>query len=276
MSKQSHNCRVNGIFTRPGHKMHTISWKRVPCKIKPSCPFAVFWYTANPAYSAVNNESCFFYERQLWTYNFGIHTGGTDERFVYMWHEGIAARGSTEISSCLYRHLSTIYTHATHLILYSESCGGQNRNIHLLCLYLHIVGNPSLPFDVIDHKFMVPGRSYLPNDWDFGVIEQAKRRRQQIYTPSERYELVRLVCRTSPFTVVEMSSEDFVEIKELTKLITNRKVDTLGRSVDWLSIRWIQVRKEAPLKFRFRRSWTNWRIGRKWIFAVKLKDAQLT
>lgn len=45
-----------------------------------------------------------------------------------------------------------------------------------------------------------------------------------------------------------------VAIKELKKLITNRKVDTLGRSVDWLSIRWIQVRKEAPLKFRFKRS----------------------
>lgn len=180
-----------------------------------------------------------FYKRQLWTYNFGVHTGGTDERFAYMWHEGIAARGSTEIGSCLYRHLSTISTHATHLILYSDSCGGQNRNIHLLCLYLHIVGNHSLPFDVIDHKFMVPGHSYLPNDRDFGVIEQARRRRQQIYTPSEWYELVRSACRTSPFTVVEMSSENFVAIKELTKLITNRKVDTLGRTVDWFSIRWI-------------------------------------
>ena len=91
------------------------------------------------------------------------------------------------------------------------------------------------PFDITDHNFMVPGHSYLPNDRDFGVIEQAKRRRQQIYIPSEWYELVRSACRTSLFTVVEMSSENFVAIKELMKLITNREVDTLGRSVDWLT-----------------------------------------
>ena len=33
----------------------------------------------------------FFYEQQLWTYNFGIHTGGTEDHFAYMWHKDIAA-----------------------------------------------------------------------------------------------------------------------------------------------------------------------------------------
>ena len=115
-----------------------------------------------------------FYKCRLWTYNFGVHDGGTGEHYAYMWHEGVAARGSTETGSCLLRHVSTMSTSATHLILYSNSCGWQNRNIYLLCLFLHIVGNPNLPFDVIDHKFMVPGHSYLPNDRDFGTIEQAK------------------------------------------------------------------------------------------------------
>ena len=36
--------------------------------------------------------------------------------------------------------------------------------------YLHVVGYPNLLFNVIDHKFMIPGHSYLPNDRDFGVI----------------------------------------------------------------------------------------------------------
>lgn len=114
-----------------------------------------------------------FYKRQLWTYNFGIHNGGTGERSAYMWHEGTAARGSTEIGLCLLQHVRSMSTSASHLILYGNSCRGQNRNVHLLCLYLHIVGNPNLPFDMTDHKFMVPGHSFLPNDRDFGIIEQA-------------------------------------------------------------------------------------------------------
>ena len=195
-----------------------------------------------------------FYKRQMWTYNFGVHDGGSDQRTMYMWHEGTAARGSIEIGSCLLKHVSTISTSATRLVLYSDSCGGQNRNIHLLCLYLHIVGNPNLPFDVIDHKFMIPGHSYLPNDRDFGVIEQAKRRHPQIYVPQEWYELVRTACRSNPFRVIEMETDDFKAIKDLKKCVVNRKVDVTGGAIDWFSIRWIQVRKEDPLKFRFRRS----------------------
>jgi hypothetical protein len=74
---------------------------------------------------------------------------------MYRWHEGIAARVSTEIGSCLLKHVSTMSTSATHLVLYSDSCGGQNRNIHLLCRYRHIIGNPNLPIESVDHNFMI-------------------------------------------------------------------------------------------------------------------------
>ena len=74
---------------------------------------------------------------------------------------------------------------------------------------------PKLPFDVIDHKFMIPGHSYLPNDQDFGVIEQAKRRHTQINIPQEWHELVHTSCRSNPLRVIEMETKDFVAIMEL-------------------------------------------------------------
>ena len=117
-----------------------------------------------------------FYKRQLWTYNVGIHNCKTGGACMHMFHEGIASRGSHEIGSCLLKHLREMNTDAKHLILYSDSCGGQNRNIFIVCLLLHIVCSQEFTISLIDHKFMVSGHSYLPNDRDFGSVETARRR----------------------------------------------------------------------------------------------------
>ena len=143
---------------------------------------------------------------------------------------------------------------ATNLIPYSDSCGGQNRNVYIMCLLLHIVANPNYPFSVVDHKFMVSGHSYLPNDRDFGSVETAKKRAQHVYLPEDWYELVRSSRRNNPFQVTEMQRTDIVSLQVLKAAIVNCKVNTNHQKVDWLKIRWIQVRKEYPLQFRYRYS----------------------
>ena len=195
-----------------------------------------------------------FYKRQLWTYNLGIHDCRSGRGCMHMWHEGIASRGSYEVGSCLLRHLKEMNTTATHLVLYSDSCGGQNRNINILVLLLHIVANPDLTFEVIDHKFMVSGHSYLPNDRDFGNIETARRRCQHLFVPDDWCHLVRTARRRNPFAVTEMENKDFLSFEPLTKAIVNRKVNTDKKKVDWLGIRWIQVQKDEPFQFRYRHS----------------------
>ena len=117
-----------------------------------------------------------FYKRQLSMYNLGTHDCKTDQGLMYMWHEGIASHGSGEIGSCLLHHLRQKATTANKLILYSDSCGGQNRNINLLCLWLYIMANPDLSITQIDQKFLVSGHSFLPDDRDFGNIESEEDR----------------------------------------------------------------------------------------------------
>ena len=60
-----------------------------------------------------------FYKRQLWTYNLEVG-------YMHLWYEGITSRGSHEVGLCILKYLKTTNPTASHLVTYSDSCGGQN------------------------------------------------------------------------------------------------------------------------------------------------------
>lgn len=82
-----------------------------------------------------------FYKRQLWTYNLCIYNESKRQGYMHMWSENVASRGGQEIGSCLLKHFEEHFPDGVKkLILYSDSCGGQNKNIKLALLlkkFLH-------------------------------------------------------------------------------------------------------------------------------------------
>ena len=51
-----------------------------------------------------------------------------------------------------------------------------------------------------------------------------------------------------------MERENFLSIKNIRAEIVYRKVNTNKERVEWLNIRWIQLRKEKPFEIRYRYS----------------------
>ena len=120
-------------------------------------------------------------------------------------------------------------------------------------MWMHICMSTTI--EKIDHKFLVSGHSFLPNDSDFGVIERtAVKHVNDIYVPEQWFSLIERCKRERAFRVNRMKNADFVSVGELNKFVTVRKVDNNGNKVEWLKIQHIQVRKNAPLTMFYKYS----------------------
>lgn len=184
-----------------------------------------------------------FYLRQLAFYNCGIHSiaanGATP--FMMTWTENVAKRGSNEILSCLLDFVHSIEP-KKHLIAWSDSCAGQNKNFNLIAFYQYLILHKY--FEVIDHKFPEVGHSYLDSDRDFGRIEKVLKKHETIYSPEEYRSHIKSALPAKA-KVVDMS-EKFFNISGLVAglCLYNNKRNDLNELVKFRdSIRWIRVER---------------------------------
>lgn len=194
-----------------------------------------------------------YYLRQLWCYNFGIHDCGSGKGHMYAWDETQASRGSQEVISCLLQYLHTDYLKETeHLIAYSDACGGQNRNFKMALFWIHITQRADISVERVDHKFMESGHSFGPSDSDFADIEKKAKKKETIYIPEEWYEIIEKSRVKNKFHVTRMKADMFVGTQELEGLCTRRSKTEDGHKVEWLKIKHMRFRKDAPGLMEFR------------------------
>lgn len=194
-----------------------------------------------------------YYKRFMYVYNFGIHECSSDVGYMHLWDETIASRGSQEVASCLFKHINENCTHFKQIVMYSDACTGQNRNIKLALVLLRLVQDKNNSIQIIDHKFMTSGHSFLPNDADFGVIEMKAKKKVQ-YGPSDWYNIISSAKNKKPFVVTKMNQNDFFSTKNMENYITQRKKNTEGHSVNWLKIQWLRYNIDHPHSIFYKES----------------------
>lgn len=186
-----------------------------------------------------------FYLRQMWMYNLGIHSinKGQEKANFFTWTEDVAHRGSAEICSSLLTfleyHIPIQGKGISHLVIWTDSCAGQNKNFLIICLYQYLILKGIVK--QIDHKFPEVGHSFLDSDRDFGRIEKNLRKHDTIYLPEE-YRTI--ISKSSKINHVTDMTHHFREFKDLAQDLNliNRKKTLQNKTVPFRDgIKWIRV-----------------------------------
>nr|CAH7758157.1 unnamed protein product [Callosobruchus chinensis] len=205
-----------------------------------------------------SDVSPMYYSRKICTYNLTIYElPPPNNAYCYLWTEMNGKRGSTEIGSCLYYYLQQLSETFKEITLYSDTCGGQNRNQNVAALCLFLVQTTRLT--VIEHTFLESGHSYMEVDSMHSAIEH-QQKFVPVYTVQDWINIFHLARsqrkkkNAPPYNVRELKFSDFFDLSQLSKLIMkNKSRDVHGELVNWLKVKSFRYLKNKPgiLEYRY-------------------------
>lgn len=141
--------------------------------------------------------------------------------------------------------------------MYSDSCGGQNRNIKLTLMLKKLLTS-LVNVNTIVQKFFVSGHSYNSCDRCFGIIEKQRKVTQDIFLPKHWINIIRIAKKKDPkFEVVHMTRTDFYSSQKLLDLIVNRKVSDENMKFNWHHIESIKHIKDKPFVMHIKQFQSN-------------------
>lgn len=121
----------------------------------------------------VSDAGPVYYSRKLCVYNLTVYEAALPNKaFCFAWNECNGKRGSCEIGSCILQWFQTLPESVKEVSLFSDSCGGQNRNQYIAALFSYII--QAYPIHIIEHKFLESGHTKMEVDSMHAAIEYAQ------------------------------------------------------------------------------------------------------
>lgn len=210
--KVVHLCRAKKFYKKQ-QEVKTL------CENKPEVGAIVFDYMQNLPLPKIPVQEM-FYLRKLWLYVFCCHDITANIADFYVYPEGEAKRGPDEVCSMLWMKIKSLSPDIKVLHVFSDACGGQNRNHTLVAFFLALVAVGR--FNKIYQYFPFRGHSFLQCDRNFGVAKRKIRKLDRIYTPEQYINLIK-TSKTSGFNVTQVSSENFLDFKNWTTKVYKKK-----------------------------------------------------
>ncbi|CAG9836534.1 unnamed protein product [Diabrotica balteata] len=108
--------------------------------------------------------------RQLCVYPFVIHNSNKDPATFYLYHQGVAGKGSNEVCFFLKKSIDeNVPANVDEVYLYTDICTGHNKNYTMIRLLMQ--PTDSGRFKKVVYRLPIRGHSYLPCDRVFGLVK---------------------------------------------------------------------------------------------------------
>ena len=185
-----------------------------------------------------------YYSRKLVKYNLTIYELTSKECSCITWSEVDGGRGCCEIGTALLKHFQSMPQRTTEVILFSDTCSGQNKNQYLsLTALLHNYLQSDTTILTITQKFLEPGHTQMECDSVHATIERAKKG-VDVFVPSDWNIVMALARRRNPYTVIPLDNKEILNIKAFVNDNNlNLKVFENGEKVAWKKIKVIRAQK---------------------------------
>ena len=193
--------------------------------------------------------STLYYSRKLNMYNLTVYSMKPPHDAVcYCWTEVEGKRGSNEIGTSMYKWLTGLPDTVDEVIIYSDSCGGQNRNRHMAAILLYAVQMTKLK--VVYQKFLERGHTYMEVDSMHSAVEFAKRN-VAVYSPHGWQNIFRAARKRRPYEVVRLEHTDFIDLKHLSSTIMRA---ASASRINWMKVKCLKFEKNQAGVIQFRYS----------------------
>ena len=172
-----------------------------------------------------------YYLRKLNVYNLTVLELKTLQGFCFTWDKSEGRRGSNEIGSSLWKWLKEVdqrkwfeevdqvkmERRIERVILYSDTCGGQNRNRNIYTAIAYFL-SMSANIDIIEQKFFESGHSQSECDSMHSKIE-AQLQKRSVYIPWQYSCEMKCAVIVRPYKTSELKHADFLNFEDVNSRV---------------------------------------------------------
>lgn len=199
---------------------------------KHMCTFDLEQVLSTPSTST----NTIYYKRKLNVYNLSVYSCGTGSGTCMLWNESEGMRGANEIGTCIHTYLLSLPPIIDHVTLYSDNCGGQNKN-KFFPMALILALKESSHLQMIDHKFLERGHSHMEVDSVHAAVEYAKKN-IPVYVPRDWETVCRFARkRKRAYNVLSLTHKNFINLKDMSSTVP------VLSQIAWQKVCWVRYVK---------------------------------